>query len=1323
VKQRRPISFITLASAIFILVSTTSSSGQSAHRQIAAGMTEASPADFTRLPLAFELNRGQTDLAVNYLAHGQAYTVFLKPTEASVLLPNGGGHAAVRLRFVGGNPTTHSVGLERLPGKTNYYIGKDSTRWLTNLPNYARVQFKEVYPGIDVVYYGKQGELEYDLALAPGADSEKIQLQVEGAEDIQIDHNGDLSITAGSGAVHFRKPIIYQEGKTGKQVIAGGFVPLSKDTIGFAIGAHDNQLPLVVDPVLSYSSVIDVNNTTQPQGITADSEGNAYITGYTSATNYPTVNAFQSANDGSQNVFITKFGPSGNVILYSTYLGGSNVDSGQGIAVDNSGAAYVTGFTTSSNFPTTPGAFMTSCPEFFACPFVTKVLTDGSLAFSTLTAGSGIVGYGIAVNGAGNAYITGLTSSNELPIVNAFEPNFPGQTCTSCFSGFVQELSADGSALVYSTYFGGAGYGDAPATSGSGIAVDSVGSAVIVGGTTAIPTQNPIQASVAGSVTVPNAFVAKFTPDGRALVFSTYIGGSGYYEDGIADVATGVAVDGAGNIHVVGNSPSCDFPLTLQAFSTTCVNTSYDNKVFALVLNSTGSQLLFSTFLGSGSASGVAVDSSGDTFVGGSTSSQTFPTLEPVEGSSQATAETGVFNTGFVSELNLSGDLVSSTYFGGEGGGSVAVAAGTEGKMFLTGTAGAFDFPILNPIPGQVCCSNSIFIAKILSGKGPQLSLSPRYSPLLTLRNVSSTTLDIQSIIASKNFTKGGDCGTVLAPGTGCTLILEGADDNKTSGTVTITSNDRAGTQKFIIAKSPTGDNVGPVVRSTPAALTFAPQLIGTKSKVQHVTLTNVGLQPSQIATISTSGDFSQTNNCPTTLNPHSSCSISVTYSPTSPGPSSAQLTISHDENQYTVELQGTGSQSAIMLSTPDMYMSFATQFVGIPGPTRVLNVMNTTPYPATITSVSTTKGFTERDTCGTPIPAFGSCRVALTFKPTTNENASGTVTVSNNGPGGPQTENLRATGLISSDLSVSPFLLNFGNVIIGSQGSQMVTLTNVGQQSINIDTFKLSSSLFTQTNNCPPTLDPAASCQVTVVFTPGKEGVRSGTLQVFHSGQGSPQVVGLTGTCIAALLLTPNPVVFGDQQVGTSSPENSLGLDNPSSRNSITIESVQLQGKDFSIAQNICITTLPPYYGCDVEFVFTPTATGLRTGTVKVFASDRSNPHIAKLEGRGVGYGVTSLSPDSLDFGLQRVGTKSKAQQVTLTNTGSGSLNISSIVASPTFFTERNNCPAMLEPSNGCQIGVRFAPTMAGMVIGNLTVTDDAAGSPHTVSLAGIGR
>src|SRR3989449_673084 len=528
---------------------------------------------YGKLPLSFEANQGQTDPQVKFLSRGSGYTLFLTPTEAVLTLTKADVHAkrrisgeatlvepekraatVLRMKLLGANPAPPVAGVGELPGKSNYFIGNDSKKWRANVPTYAKVEYRDVYPGVNLVYYGNQRQLEHDFVVSPDADPTAITLGFEGVDGMAIDALGDLVLRADGSEVRLRQPVVYQDHDGRRAVIPTRYVLKAERQVSFEVAAYDSTKPLIIDPVLAYSTFLGGSNDDRGFGIAVDAAGNAYVTGGTGSINFPTTpGAFQTTSGGGD-AFVTKLDPTGAALVYSTYLGGSSCDSANGIAVDATGSAYVTGRTVSINFPTTPGAFQTTLN--FTDAFVTKLNPAGSaLVYSTYLGGSrSDEGHAIAVDAAGSAYVTGLTLSFNFPTT-------PGafQTTTGGGGGdaFVTKLNADASALGYSTYLGGNSI-----DFGNGIAVDTAGNAYLTGDTTSrnFPTTpGATQPDFGGD---RDAFVTKLDPTSSALVYSTYLGGSG------SDQGFGIAVDTAGSAYVTGSSFSTNFPTTPGAFQT-----------------------------------------------------------------------------------------------------------------------------------------------------------------------------------------------------------------------------------------------------------------------------------------------------------------------------------------------------------------------------------------------------------------------------------------------------------------------------------------------------------------------------------------------------------------------------------------------------------------------------------------------------------------------------------------------------------------------------------------------------------------------------------
>jgi hypothetical protein len=649
---------------------------------------------YGKLPLYFERNAGQTDSQVSFLARGSGYTLFLtrqaetvlvlrKPEPRQTPLPdirlsspnieperaNSGPAAVVRIKLVGARPEAVE-GLDELPGKANYFTGNDPKQWHANVPTYAELRYRNAYPGIDVLYYGNQRQVEHDFVVAPGGDPHAIRMRVEGADNLSTDADGNLVLTVNGGRVFLASPVMYQEGEGTRDHVAGRYKLSGRNEVEFTLGVYDSTRPLIIDPVLFYSTYLGGTDADGGVGIAVDASGNAYVTGNTASPDFPTT-AFQTAKQPGFDAFVTKLNPAGTALVYSTYLGGDGSDTGLGIAVDAAGSAYVTGQTNSTNFPTTMGAFQTANQGGFDA-FVTKLNPAGaSLVYSTYLGGSGFdFGQEIALDATGNAYVTGETNSPNFPTTpGAFQTANAGST-----DAFVTKLNPIPIApLVYSTYLGGGS-----ADIGRGIAVDAVGSAYITGFTssTNFPT------TVGSFQTTPggfdDVFVTKLNPLGTALLYSTYLGGAS------TDRGLGIAVDAAGSAYVTGFTFSTNFPTTPGAFQTANAGAP---DTFVTKLKPTGAALVYSTYLGGSSddlGQGVAVDAAGSAYVTGHTVSTNYPTTV---GAFQ-TANAGLFDA-FVTRLNLVGNaLVYSTYLGGDNvelGFGIAVDAMPNPNAYVTG--------------------------------------------------------------------------------------------------------------------------------------------------------------------------------------------------------------------------------------------------------------------------------------------------------------------------------------------------------------------------------------------------------------------------------------------------------------------------------------------------------------------------------------------------------------------------------------------------------------------------------------------------------------
>ena len=685
---------------------------------------------YGRLPVAFEANAGQADPQVRFLAHGGGYEIFLTDSEAVLSLRSPGGKAGakpdggpspfssaagapldavLRIRPEGANASPVIGGGDALPGTVSYFRGNDPARWRTAIPTYAGVVYRDIYPNIDLAYHSTESELEEDFIVGPGGDPNVIRFSIQGGAALRITADGELAITLASGTLILRQPHLYQEGQGARRQVSGSYELLGDRLVGFRVGSFDRAHRLVIDPVLSYSTYLGGTAADYGRGIAVDTSGNTYVTGFTTSTDFPTALPEQAASRGGYDAFVAKLNPAGSALVYSTYLGGGGDDFANGIAVDGSGRAYITGSTNSGNFPTTMQALQGN----LAGPrnaFVARLNAAGTaLEYSTYLGGRLLdEATAIAVDASGDAYVTGDTRSDNFPTVH------PVQSWVSGVYGFVAKLSPDGSALVYSTYLG-----NGQLDSLFAIAVDSGGSAYVSG---------------------EGAFVTKLNAGGSAVVYASELGLIPFY-----DTARGIAVDGAGNAYVTGDTLALNFP---TASSVQAANRG-NHDAFVVKLNPTGGTA-YSTYLGGSRddfGQAIAVNASGNAYVTGYTSSDDFPTTSAFQ-----TARWGRYDV-FVTELNPAGNgMVYSTYLGGGGDDlGYGVAVDTTGNAYVTGQTTSTNFPTAGPLQAARVGGGDAFVIRFTPvGPGPTVNhpVTPRETAF-QISSASGSDLSGKRAIAS----------------------------------------------------------------------------------------------------------------------------------------------------------------------------------------------------------------------------------------------------------------------------------------------------------------------------------------------------------------------------------------------------------------------------------------------------------------------------------------------------------------------------------------------------------------------------------------------
>ncbi|MGA2630827.1 MAG: SBBP repeat-containing protein [Terriglobia bacterium] len=883
---------------------------KSSPRRVDAATKARLAQDYGRLPMSFETNQGQTDAQVKFLSRGRGYQLFLTQDEAVLSLkkPAAGSPQSaekgsspapdmLRMKVVGANAHAELEGQEKLPGISNYFIGRDPSQWHTQIPNYRQVAMKQVYPGIDLVYYGQGRQLEYDFVVAPGADPKRIVLAIDSGTTTghspHIDADGDLVVALDGGEVRFHRPAIYQmspnsgdrtqvEGRyvlraskfeTGNSKLGNpkSEIQNPKWEVGFEIASYDATRPLIIDPVLAYSTYLGGNLPGTPgfgidaaNGIAVDSTGSAFIVGETDSTDFPTAHALQPETGGPldfpDDAFVSKISPDGQTLVYSTYLGGSKQDQGSAIAVDTFGSAYVTGTTVSPDFPHSFGAADPNCGNDGQCDatllnglvttdaFITKLNPEGSaLEYSTFFShlgpelfdsdgnpvlganglpvflGANDRGLGIAVDNNRNAYVTGTTDFAEPSLLIG-----PGGD----IDAWVLKVDPSGANFISLSDLGGS-----RKDMGLAITADNSGNAYVSGFTLSpdFPTLNAFQPTIGGN---SDAFVTKVNTNAGSgfpgsLSYSTYLGGDGNDSCCGPDPShpgKGIAVDTTGKVYVTGvtNSTTSPFPTTPGAYQTSCTLNALDgcdSDAFVAKLDTTlsgAASLVYSTYLGGSGADGgvgIAVDVSGNAYITGITTSPDFPiwptagvVFQPNYGGGNADA--------FVTQLNTTGTgLVYSSFLGGsntEDGRGIAVDTRTPASAFVTGQTCSTDFPTARPLQELSAGNCDAFVSKVV---------------------------------------------------------------------------------------------VGPDIALSPAALSFSSQEVGTTSAPQTITITSNGDSPLTISAITVSGEFAETDNCTgvTLTKFGDKCTINVTFSPTTTGPKSGTATITDNAlgSPHSVPLSG----------------------------------------------------------------------------------------------------------------------------------------------------------------------------------------------------------------------------------------------------------------------------------------------------------------------------------------------------------------------------------------------------------------------------------
>ena len=1294
-----------------------------------------------RLPWAFEPNVGETDPKVKFLARADGATVFLTQDEAVITWQTprtkhsraaDESQDALRLQFADISSNRAISGEDELPGKTNYLLGRDPSKWRTNVPHFSAVNYREIYPGVSARFYGGPLGLEYDLRVSPGSDLGSVTLRANDSSHLRLDARGNLLVRLADREVLMRKPEIYQPDGTRKIPVQGGYRLLGDNSFGFRVGPYRADLPLIIDPSISvtYTTFLGGNGAEKGNSVAVDSSGAIYVGGTTTdIATFPETSPTPTnigLLTGTSKLFVAKIDTTKTgaaSLVYLTFIGGSGNDQGGKIAVDNSVLPpdlAIVGWTTSSDFPVTDGSTLKGTTDLT----VSKLTgTGNAFAYSMYFGGTGSEAtqsaVGTATDTAGDVFVTSDTTSTDLPTTSNAISSLSGSGGATP-DGFLAEFNSISGAMTYSTYLG-----INATVGGTGVAVDtsSTPNAYVVGFTSgALPAAytltNSFQSAYGGGAF--DAFIIQINPaslvSGSAgIVYASLLGGGG------SDQAFAIALDNQSppSAYITGKTSSTDFvPSGLQSSAfqpcfgstslTPCpVSAATSNAFFAVVSQAAvtfAPSLAYASYLGgtgADSGQGVAVVSTSDVLVAGSTTSTDFPVFCPSQGFS---GSQDIFIASFNPTASGTASLGLSTFLGGSATAEAnAIATDASGDAIVFGDTLSHDFPaVSNPNNGfQPTCTSC------------QLT-TPEPDAFLTVSSVS---------------TAAAAC----------------------------------------VAFSPAAASFG----SFPVGSTTVPPVNANVTNDGNANLNVTGL--TILGANSTDFQLVAGTTCTgaTVLTPGGTCNLSVGFTPSVAGAEAAavQFTDNGAGSPQSFALSGTGTAPEVTLTTTPptspASLTFGSVPVGATSSTQTVVLTNTGNAPLTVSSVTLDPSGNPVDfvvnPSGTPnvcglsgaIAPNSTCNIAVQFAPQTTGPLTAQVDIAddaNNTSGGAtQTIALSGTGTTPTPIvGLSPASVSFANQNLGTTSTpQPITLTNSGSAALSITSITLTGPNANQFKFDPATTCPTAggtvaanngTCTIEVDFAPNSPGSANAAVSIVDNATNSPQAVPLTGTGIGAVAgLSANSISFGAVGVGTTSSPMTVTVTNNGNQNltisSVTIDPAVGTPGDFAILNSSTCPTagsMTPSASCTITVSFTPAVQGSVTGQIDI--SDNASPgtqNIA-LDGTGTAAGA-GLSSNSISFGNVSVGTTSSVQTVTLTNTGNVNLVTSSL--GPVAGTNPNDFQIVSGQTtctvggsgvaaNGgtCVIAVDFVPQASGSRSASISIADNAANSPQSIALDGTG-
>lgn len=1263
----------------------------------------------------FEPNVGQTDSSVKFLARANDATVFLTGNGIDISWAGLGQRGKQRppvetdglqLEFCRARPGNPPAGEHLLPGQTNYLIGRSALAWHTGVPHYASVRYAGLYSGVDARFYGGAQGLEYDLTVARGADLRRILLRVKGADALYLDSHGDLMMRVGPRQVAMKRPRIYQGNGAARANVSGGYRLVDRDTIGFAVGKHRTDLPLVIDPAISiaYTTFLGGDGAEKGNGVAVDSSGDIYVGGTTTLASFAEATTFTDGSaNGSSTLFVAKIDPTQNgpaSLIYLTFIGGSGSEQGGMVAADSSvspSRVAILGWTTSVDFPVTDGSVLNGPSDLT----VTELTNTGDAAlYSEYIGGSGAESTqnagGIAADSSGDLFITSDTSSSDFPVTTAtaFQPTYGGGGS----DGVLIELAGAHGAIAYATYFGI----DAATVGSTGVAIDGSGDVYVSGYTSATTTTftNTFQGTYPGGAL--DGFVMEISPNpspptSSGLIYGGFIGGTR------SDQALSIAVDTStpANAYVTGLTQSPDLippsgVTNTPPFQPSLGPNANQNGFFAVISQSSGAPVLqYITYLGGSgtdAAQGVAVVSPTQVYVAGTTTSSDFPSICSLQGF------TGTQDA-FLAQFNP----------------SVAGAASLLGTTLLGGTVTAE----ANAVSADTADSTAVVFGDTLS---PDFPLAGNPSSGL---QPTCTSCTANPPLSDAVLTK----VIVNANASGCVSFHPGAATFASFADGTT---------------SPPLDIL--VINDGSASLNISSVTIPQSAN---------------------SGDFSITvNTCQTSspLLPNGTCDLEITFEPSIIGPETAALQIADDGigSPQVLTLNGTGAGVGVTLS-PGTTLSFPNTAQGQVSTLQSVTMMNTGTDQLKMSQVplggtnATDFELSPSNTCASSALSLDpgtQCTIAVQFAP--NEpnppagglslSAQDAISVTDSVNSSTQTVTISLSGTevpAAPAILFAPASLDFNSENVGvSTAAQQITLTNTGTAPLAISSIAIAGANagdFPETNTCsttPATIAIDGTCTISVRFEPAATGARSASVSVSDNANSSPQTVALAGTGTAAgVTLTPPALTFAGQNPGTpASAPQTITLQN-TGNGPLTISSIGVTGADagdFSQTNNCpgASATLNVGDACAIAVTFAPTGTGPRTASLAVSDDAVPSPQLVSLRGSGTIPGA-QLSVPSLAFGAEVAGAVSASEPVQVNNAGNGPLVINHVGFTgfdPNDFQASGSCvgangsSVSVPAGSSCTANIAFAPplTTTGSLAALLSITDNAPGSPQQIPVAG---